>query len=395
MAIEWVWLLLALPIAFALGWFASRMDWRQFKLRDQHNTQVFSRGLNHLLNEEQDQAIDAFVEAVTHDPEATDLHFALGNLFRQRGDYDRAVRVHEHMLARADLPERERLRAQQALAQDFWTAGLLDRAQSAYEALLDTRLSMPAHVGLLAVFERGRDWQAALNSARKLQIAAKTQTALDDACTAVLAKLHERMAHYLCELAQEPNKPDALALLQEAHALAPDLPRPQVDLARWYSAHDRADSALLAYENLSKNCPQALGLVAVEFAELALSAHATQPTKAQGVQTLLQNAQQANPSVDLVQALALFAADAEAARATYMAHLQHKPSLTAATRWLALERLEHEQFHADVQRALDAAVKPLQRYRCKACGFVSHTHFWRCPGCQSWDSMPTTRVEEQ
>ena len=105
--------------------------------------------------------------------------------------------------------------------------------------------------------------------------------------------------------------------------------------------------------------------------------------------------QQTQPSIDLVQALVLFAPDAEAARAAYMAHLQHKPSLIAATQWLALERLEHEQFHADLQRSLDAAVKPLQRYRCKACDFVSHTHFWCCPGCQSWDSMPTKRVEEQ
>ena len=81
-------------------------------------------------------------------------------------------------------------------------------------------------------------------------------------------------------------------------------------------------------------------------------------------------------------------------RDSYIAHLAHQPSLVAASRWLAGERFEHEQFHPQVQRALDQATRPLMRYRCAACGFEAHQYFWHCPGCQAWDSYPPRRVEE-
>src|SRR5213592_2307724 len=129
------WLLLALPVAFALGWLASRLDLRQWKREQRESPKAYYKGLNLLLNEQQDKAIDAFIEAVQQDPDTLDLHFALGNLFRRRGEYERAVRVHEHLLRRADLPKAERDRAQYALAQDFMKAGLFDRAETAYQSL--------------------------------------------------------------------------------------------------------------------------------------------------------------------------------------------------------------------------------------------------------------------
>src|SRR5215212_891088 len=132
------WLLWGLPLAFALGWFGSRMDARQWRREQKDSPKVYYKGLNLLLNEQQDKAIDAFIEAVQQDPDTSDLHFALGNLFRRRGEYERAVRVHEHLLHRADLPKSERDRAQYALAQDFMKAGLFDRAEVAYRALEGT-----------------------------------------------------------------------------------------------------------------------------------------------------------------------------------------------------------------------------------------------------------------
>src|SRR5215204_4406517 len=113
------WVLLGLPIAFVLGWLASRFDLRQLRLENRQAPKAYFRGLNFLLNEQQDQAIDAFIEAVQNDPDTTELHFALGNLFRRRGEFERAVRVHEHLLGRADLKAADRARAQQALAHDY------------------------------------------------------------------------------------------------------------------------------------------------------------------------------------------------------------------------------------------------------------------------------------
>ena len=162
------WILLGLPMAFALGWLASRFDLRQLKLDNQRTPKAYFKGLNHLLNEQQDQAIDAFIEAVQSDPDTSELHFALGNLFRRRGEYERAVRVHQHLLARADLSQNDRDRAQHALALDYLKAGLLDRAEQALRLLEGTAFAAMSHLALLSIYERSRDWVQAAAMADKL-----------------------------------------------------------------------------------------------------------------------------------------------------------------------------------------------------------------------------------
>ena len=103
------------------------------------------------------------------------------------------------------------------------------------------------------------------------------------------------------------------------------------------------------------------------------------------------------PSLDVLDAIVALEATnghTTGARDWYAHHLEKEPSLVAAAKWIAGEKLEHEQFHPQVQRALDHAVRPLTRYRCAACGFEAKQHFWQCPGCQAWDSYPARRVEE-
>jgi lipopolysaccharide biosynthesis regulator YciM len=129
--LDFIWLLFLLPLVFGLGWFFSRLDIKHWRLESRHRPRAYFKGLNHLLTGQQDRAIDSFIEAVQNDPDTSELHFTLGNLFRRRGEYDRAVRVHEHLLARADISDSDRERAQFALAQDFAKAGLLDRAEAA------------------------------------------------------------------------------------------------------------------------------------------------------------------------------------------------------------------------------------------------------------------------
>jgi tetratricopeptide (TPR) repeat protein len=184
------WLLISLPVAFVLGWLASRFDIRQLKLENRQAPKAYFRGLNFLLNEQQDQAIDAFIEAVQNDPDTQELHFALGNLFRRRGEYQRAVRVHEHLLGRGDLSRSDRERAQHALAQDFLRAGLLDRAEAALQKLEGTRYENEARLSLLAIYERSREWAQAADVAQKLDESDQ-------------ASYSTRRAHHLCEQATE------------------------------------------------------------------------------------------------------------------------------------------------------------------------------------------------
>ncbi len=378
------WILLGLPLAFVLGWLASRLDLRQIRLENRQAPKAYFKGLNYLLNEQQDQAIDAFIEAVQSDPDTSELHFALGNLFRRRGEYERAVRVHQHLLSRADISQADRHRAQHALALDYLKAGLLDHAETALLKLEGTAFEAQARLALLANYERSRDWPQAAAMAEKLEHAAQ-------------GSFTPRLAHYLCEQAAsqvlQGQDDAALVLLQRAISTAPQAARARLDLAQLQARMGHETQAWLTLMQALDNAPAAVPLIVRPLAELALRSG-----QAPATLTRLQALYAEQTSLDVLDAIVSLSnaepAAQTSARDWYAHHLENEPSLVAATRWIAGEKLEHEQFHPQVQRALDHAIKPLLRYRCAACGFEATQHFWQCPGCQTWDSYPARRVEE-
>lgn len=376
MDFELGWLLLLIPAVFGLGWWASRLDLRQARRDPREAPQAYFKGLNLLLNEQQDKAIDAFIEAVQLDPDTVELHFALGNLFRRRGETERAVRVHEHLLQRGDLPEAERQRAQYALAQDFFKAGLFDRAEAAYRQLAGSAYELEAELALLSLYERSRDWPQA----------ASVAAALEARGTGSFAA---RRAHYLCEQAlalQGQHAADAFKLLMQAQQLAPAHPRARVLEGQWALAAGDLPRALQAFEALLLVNPGTFNLVALDYAKAALAAG-----QAERALSRLQELHAAEPSLALLQALGHLDAAGQSAR--LLQHVQQHPSLNAA-RGVLQPLLAGQAESAALLRAIDVAAKPLMRHRCAACGFEAAHYFWQCPGCLSWDSFPPRPVEE-
>jgi lipopolysaccharide assembly protein B len=376
------WLLLGLPLTFALGWLASRFDLRQWRREQKDSPKAYYKGLNLLLNEQQDKAIDAFIEAVQQDPDTSDLHFALGNLFRRRGEYERAVRVHEHLLHRADLPRTERDRAQHALAQDFMKAGLFDRAEEAYKALDGTAFDTEARLALLTLHERSRDWRAAAEVAQKLEQRGTGSFA-------------SRISHYWCEIALEADAKhqtdEADAALKRAREAAPQAARPLVLAGQ--RALRRAEHAevLALWGVLLVAHPAAFNLVAREYAQCAV-ASGDGPAALARLQELYQRA----PTLDLLEAIALLDADPARQRDRLLAHLREHPSLSAAQGLLGqhTDGAFNESETKALRDAVGRAAQPLRRYRCAACGFEALHYFWQCPGCSSWDSYPPQRLED-
>ena len=376
------WLLLGLPVAFAVGWLASRFDMRQWKREQKDSPKAYYKGLNLLLNEQHDKAIDAFIEAVQQDPDTSDLHFALGNLFRRRGEYERAVRVHEHLINRADLPKQERTRAQHALAQDFMKAGLFDRAEQAYRALHGTSFDTEARLALLNLHERSRDWQAAVDEARELE---RTGT----------ASFAARISHYWCELALEADAKQqtgaANDALRHAREAAPRAARPLVLAGQRAAAAGDHAQALAHWNELSAVQPEAFSLVARDYAASAVAcgeaSNALGKLRAQHLRT---------PTMDLVQAIAILEPNTERQRERLLKHLREQPTLSAAQALLAQSqgRTLTDSEADSLRDALARAARPLQRYRCAACGFEAQHYFWQCPGCLTWDSYPTQRLED-
>jgi len=376
------WLLLGLPLTFALGWLASRLDLRQWRREQKDSPKAYYKGLNLLLNDQHDKAIDAFIEAVQQDPDTSDLHFALGNLFRRRGEFERSVRVHEHLLQRADLPRSERDRAQHALAQDFMKAGLFDRAESAYQALDGTAFDTEARLALLTLHERSRDWRAAVEVATKLENRGTGSFA-------------SRIAHYWCEIALEADAKqqttDADTALQRARAAAPQAARPLV-LAGERAAR-RGDHAevLEVWGILMVAHPHAFNLVALQYAQSALVA-GDAPAALERLRELYRRA----PTMDLLDAITLLDPAPTHQRERLLEHLRNHPTLSAAK--ALITQPDAASFTAMETQALGDAIgraaQPLHRYRCAACGFEARHYFWQCPGCSNWDSYPPQRLED-
>ncbi|WP_396432226.1 lipopolysaccharide assembly protein LapB [Limnohabitans sp.] len=384
MELDLTWILLGLPAAFALGWVASRLDLRQMRIANRQAPRAYFKGLNYLLNEQQDKAIDAFIEAVQNDPDTSELHFALGNLFRRRGEYDRAVRVHEHLLSRADLSGADRQRAQHGLALDFLKAGLLDRAEEALRKLEGTSYEGQARLARLAIYERSREWPEAARVARLLENSGE-------------AKFDIRMAHYQCEQAREAiqqgDAAKAQQILTETVQTTPEAARPRILLGQVQLSQGKAAQAFETLAVLFEKANVAAPLAAASLAKAAQAASLLKPA----IQ-LLESHYEKQPCIDVLEAItALEEGTAEGAAASpqrYLRHLDKQASLMAATRWLTQESSDAHPLPAPVQKALEQAIRPLARYRCAACGFEAKEHFWHCPGCQAWDSYPPRRIEE-
>jgi tetratricopeptide (TPR) repeat protein len=348
--------------------------------RQPRRAAAYFKGLNLLLNEQQDKAIDAFIEAVQNDPDTTELHFALGNLFRRRGEFERAVRVHQHLLGRADLKAGDRDRAQHALAQDFMKAGLFDRAEPPTTRWPAHAYDAEARLALLSLYER-----SATGCARpKWPRAARSRGSgsLPSAWRTTNANWREA---------------DAAAGRRRLGGPGPCAPmRPRRSRAAAAGADRPAPGAKAACRSagrLGRTAPLQPGRLRAGGGRLRRqrAACGLQAARATGAG---RGAAHSLPGVELLRALERLEPPATERLPRLLDHLQQHPSLSAA---LDLLEVPHDLWTEAAWQALREAVaraaKPLQRYRCAACGFEAQHYFWQCPGCLSWDSYPPQRID--
>jgi len=396
------WWLILVPILFGLGWIAARVDVRQMLSETRRLPDSYFRGLNFLLNEQPDRAIDAFIEVVKLDPETIELHFALGNLFRRRGELERAIRVHQNLIQRSDLPAPQREQALHELAQDYLKAGLLDRAEEGFIRLQTSRFATEAVRALIRIYEAEHDWPKAIAAMQTLQ--------------RLIDEPVPQAVHYHCELAQAalaaqpPDRDAAQAALDAAtQGLGDEEAAPSVQ-GSVRVALLRAQLAMLdgepglaraTLERVLQRYPEFAGLVAGPW----LASHAGGTASSQALERLEAIYRQ-TPSQDLFDAIfrALQAAQGPEASWRFAREaLRHHPSLSG------LERLLQAQIEAagaatasgisdDDAHLLHGIIqRPAQRlgrYACQACGFRARRFYWQCPGCNSWETYLPKRLEE-
>jgi lipopolysaccharide biosynthesis regulator YciM len=381
------WWLLAIPVFFGLGWIAARVDIRQLLSESRSLPRGYFKGLNFLLNEQPDKAIDAFIEIVKLDPETVEMHFALGNLFRRRGETERAIRVHQNLLARPDLPQDHHSHAQYELGQDYLKAGLLDRAEETFNQLVDTPYGAQARRALLEIYQREKEWTRAIDAAQALQESGA-------------GGRQKEIAQFYCELAQDAlvhtHADDALAILEKA--LAADRKNVRATLLTGDACLAKGDTeaALLAWRRVEQQSVPHVALVAQRLMDAYRSVGRPQ----EGVNLLKSYLAEAS-SIDLLEVVfkAVIELDGvDAANHLVSDELRRTPTLLGLDKLLearlmdAIPEVRPELLV--VKNLVHGYTQKLARYQCSHCGFKARQFYWQCPGCSQWETYPPRRTEE-
>ena len=382
------WWLLGFPLFFGLGWIAARIDIQHLVRDSRALPSSYFKGLNFLLNEQPDKAIEAFIEVVKVDPETIDLHFALGSLFRRRGEFDRAIRMHQNLMERADLGKEQKIVALAELGQDYLKAGILDRAEEVFKRLSDGPHAAAARSHLLEIYEQEKDWSRAIEMVKALASESGEPRLRD-------------LAQYLCELAASEaaqSRPDvARRHLESALEANRKCVRASLQLGDLEKSANHMDRAIEHWKRIESQDPAYLALVAQRL----LEAHREAGRAEEGLR-LLAGYLERYPSLDLLDNVfvqTLEQQGAEAAYALVRDELRRNPTL------LGLDRLLEAQIIAasDTERRRDLELvrnlvhghtRRLARYRCESCGFKARQFHWRCPGCGGWETYPPRRTEE-
>lgn len=379
------WHLLVLPLFFGLGWLAARVDIRHVMRESRAVPAAYFKGLNHLLNEQPDKAIEAFVEVTRLDPDTLELHYALGALFRRRGELDRAIRIHQNLVDRSDLDQQQRLKAQFELGQDFFKAGLLDRAEAIFQSLQTSGLALDALNRLLDIYVLEKDWEQAIDTARRLEKLG-------------CPSRQTEIAHYHCERALDAllRNDTAAAEIELAHARAANRKSARAIelLGDLKLQQDQPEAAIAAWRELESVNPVYLPLVA----ERLYRAHQRLGREQEGL-ALLKTYLTRQPSADLFHTLFLALQEAQgwdaAARLAAEA-LRHNPSLRILDDYLQARNALSDEADIEARLAQDLIHKHASRlayYQCRECGFRARQFFWQCPACARWESIPPQRID--
>lgn len=390
------WWLLGFPIFFGLGWLAARIDIRHLVKDSRALPDSYFKGLNFLLNEQPDRAIEAFVEVVKVDPATVELHFALGSLFRRRGEYDRAIRMHQHLIERADLGADQRALALFALGQDYLKAGILDRAEEAFQKLAamdNDGQGTATKAGesrrfLLEIYQQEKDWDKAAAMATRLEQETGESRA------------RER-SHFLCELAAAEamrSRPDAArAQLEAALEANRKCVRASLQLGDLERAAGNLDQAIAHWTRIEQQNPAYLALVAQRLSE----AHHQAGRVEEGLR-LLTGYLERYPSLDLLDAVFQTTLDEKGAEAAYKLvreELRRNPTLLGLDRLLEAQIVgaanpERRRDLELIRNLVHSHTRRLARYRCESCGFKARQFHWLCPACGGWETYPPRRSEE-
>jgi lipopolysaccharide biosynthesis regulator YciM len=380
-------LFLLLPVAAAYGWYMGRRSAQQDK---QHEASRLSRdyvaGVNFLLSNQQDKAVDLFLDMLKEDSGTVEAHLTLGNLFRSRGEVDRAIRIHQALMESASLTYDQRLLAVQQLGRDYMAAGFYDRAEEMFSQLVDeTDFRVGALQQLLIIHQATSDWPKAIEVAERLVKLGKDKQRME-------------IAHFYCELALQAMGSDdldrAMGLLRKGESADRQSARVSIMMGRIHMAKGEYAKAV---GHLQRVLEQDKELVS-ETLEM--------------LETCYQQLDQPNAWAEYLKrcveentgaAAELYLSDViehdeggEVAQLYINRQLQRHPTMRVFHRLMDYHLHEAEDGRAKeslmvLRDMVGEQIRTKPRYRCHKCGFTAHALYWHCPSCRAWSSVKPIR----
>ncbi|MGW8246890.1 MAG: lipopolysaccharide assembly protein LapB [Acidiferrobacterales bacterium] len=375
-----LWLLL--PVAAASGWFMARREQR----RKDSGTPLdlptaYFKGLNFLLNEQPDKAIEVFIKVLEVNTDTVETHLALGNLFRRRGEVERAIRIHQNLIARPTLDSEQRSLALLELGQDYFKAGLFDRAENLFTELVETRAHSEQALEMLQqIYKQEKEWDKAIEVCERLaRISGES--------------MNEVIANYLCEQAEvevtKDNYTEAAKLARKAMQQDGNCVRASMILGDLEFKQGRYRQAIQAWSHIEKQDPVFLGEVAQRIRDAYLKMG-----DEKGMYQYFQASLSRNSDIKTMLTLAdlIKARDGmDAAEAFVVDWLRRNPSVQGLRRLIEIHLLQAEGSAREDMTLLLGILEKLgeqyQGYACTHCGFRGRSLYWSCPGCGRWNTI--------
>jgi lipopolysaccharide biosynthesis regulator YciM len=384
---ELLWLLL--PVAAASGWFAAkRSRAAEGACHGGELSSDYFKGLNYLLNEQPDKAIEVFIKMVEIDSDTVETHLALGNLFRRRGEVDRSIRIHQNLIARPTLSREQRTQALLELGEDYMKAGLFDRAENLFLELIE----LGAHIAhalrhLVDIYQQEQDWEKAISISRRLEdVTGKS--------------MHDVIAQYYCELAEravrEGDDTLALQMIKRAFSFDRNCVRGSMLLGEWETRKGDYKAAIRAYKRVVTQDVEYLPEI-IEPMQACYERLGTPEEMGAYLREIIKKHSGISSMLALAERLRAEQGD-DAAMEFVSEQLRKRPSVRGL-KWLIELSLAHSTGEAkeNLLILLDLTSKLTDGkpvYECSKCGFTGKSMHWQCPGCKSWNSVkPIQGVE--
>lgn len=390
------WWLLILPLFFTLGWIAARVDIKQLIAESTSLPATYFKGLNLLIADQYHNAVGAFSEALHLNKDSLELHFVLGSLFRRTGETDRAIHLHLNLLENYELTEPQSTSIKVELAQDYFKAGLYDRAEELFLALRHTRYDQAALRHLLEIYVKEREWSQAIDMATELERSSGVS-------------YRKEVAQYYCELAMNAMISQewtaARLFLEQALDANKNCVRANVLLGDIAAQQNEHAAAIAFWKRIEMQAPDYLGLVAQKMLKSYTAQYSDEKEVRRGLPKGLKEGlnqlhhyletYQLSSIMSVLYEATLQAEGAEKAAKLARTELIRKPSLKSLDQLLqARTMLDDEQHDLQLmQQTVRNAIGDRAAYYCDQCGFRAKQYHWQCPACNAWESLPAEPTE--